>query len=209
MRTKLLRSLILFALLGATFFGAVCPAEAKPAGPPPVVSPYCLNPESPVYETLIGFPIPPFWNAYHYNMYCKPGLGYAESPAVGKPAELNLYNGFASATIYGVPGVNFKAFLYTHVPQPLDLPEGWYIYGYGVDIFYDDANVNPDGLVCFALPEGVYGNFELGVYAYDGEDFWWQSNTNCASFTGGGSFFLLMKTDPTRFFWPLDPLGAD
>jgi len=200
MKTKLVRFSVLFALLGATFFGAVHPAGAIVPGPPP----YCINPESTTYETLFGFPIPPYYNAYHYNMYCKPGMGYAEPPAVGQPAELNLFNGFASATIYGIPGVNFKAFLYNHVPQPGIVPEGWYIYGYGVGIFYDNANVNPDGMVCFALPPEVYGNFELGVFAYDGTDFWWQSSTNCASFTGGGSFFLLMKTDPAPFFGPPD-----
>jgi len=202
MKIKTIRLLVLFALLGVTFFGAVRPAAAYVYWP----QPYCMNPEMPHLETLQNMPQPPAW---HYNLWCPdgPGYGYGDVPEDGSPAELNLYNGFVSATIYGVPGVDFQAFLYTHVPHPGNLPEGWYTYGYGVDIFFDNANVNPDGLVCFALPEGVYGNFELGVFAFDGENFWWQSSTNCASFTGGGTFFLLMKTDPAFYFWPPDVRG--
>ena len=201
MNIKTVRIFVLFALLGVSFFGAVQPAQAII----PYPQPYCMNPEMPHLETLQNMPQPPAW---HYNDWCKwgPGYGYVE-PAGTQPAELNLYNGFVSATIYGIPGVDFKAFLYTHVPHPTVLPEGWYTYGYGVDIFFDNANVNPEGLICFALPDGVAGNFELGVYAFDGQDFHWQSSTNCASFTGGGTFFLLMQTDPARFFWPPDVKG--
>ena len=200
MKTSTVRLLVLFALLGVTFFGAVRPAQAQLAGPPP----FCSNPEYTVFETLAGLSIPPFWNGFSYNMDCKSGVGYAGSPQAGQPAELSLFDGFASVTIYGVPGVDFKAFLYQHVPQPLVVPEGWYIYGYGVDIFHNDANVNPDGFVCFGLPAGVLGNFEVGVFSFDGENFSRMSSNACGYFTGGGSFFLLMQTSPAPYFWPLD-----
>jgi len=32
------------------------------------------------------------------------------------------------------------------------------VFGYGVSIFYDDANVKPDGLVCFGIPKDLTGN---------------------------------------------------
>lgn len=190
------RVLVLLVFGGVLLFGAVRPAQALVGG----VSPYCLNPESTIYEELYGYPIPPFYNAAHYNRFCQNGFGQADAPEAGKPASLSLFDGFASATIDPVPGTNFKAFLYPHVPQPGIVPEGWYIYGYGVDIFYDDGNVNPEGTVCFKLPPGMAGNFELGVFSYKNGNFQRLSGSNCGWFTGGGSFFLLTKTNPVPFF---------
>ena len=202
MKANALRFVVLFALLGVTFFGAVDQAGAVPPEP----HPYCVNPESTVWETLMGFPIPPEWNAHEYNDWCAPGHGVATTPSAGKPASMKLFDGFVSVTVYGLPGADFKAFLYQHVPQPLVVPDGWYIYGYGADVFYDNGAVNPEGVICFGLPADVYGNFELGVFSFDGQNFSRMSSNACASFTGGGTFFLLMQTDTIRFFGPLDTI---
>ena len=196
MNTKLFRVIVLLALLGGAFFGAARPAHALG-----IIRPtWCNNPFYAMLEDILNIPNPPYYSGYIYNLYCNPASGVADDPALTRPASMKLYDGFALAVIDGIPGVAFKAFLYQHYPQPQFVPEGWHIFGYGVDIFYDNGNVNPDGRICFQLPEGVLGNFEVGVFSYDGQDFSRLSSTNCAGFTGGGSFFLLTKVDPAMIF---------
>lgn len=201
------RLVLSLVVLSAMFFVAVPRAAAE--GEPPEVEealeldPYCLNPESTVFEELAGFPLPPFYNSFFFNLYCQPAFVQV-SQTGQQPARMDFFTGFVTATIYGIPGKNFKAFMAQHAPQPGVVPDGWYIYGYGVDIFYDDGNVNPSGVVCFQLPPDVLGNFELGVFSYKNGTFTRISNTGCGSFSGGGSFFLLMKTNPLDYFAPLD-----
>ena len=200
------RLLTLLAVLAVSVFGAARPALAAPAVAPPGPPPDCIFPWFPNLEKIIFGPNPPFplYNGILYDMNCGlfGGIGFNTPVESGQPGTVDLYNGWVSATIYAIPGVSFKAFMYQVVPQPKNVPEGWNILGYGVDIFYDNGEVNPSGYVCWSLPAGLYGNFELGVYQYLDGSFHWLSNTACGSFDGGGQFFLLTKAIPENYYLP-------
>jgi len=191
---KTLRLVSILAVLGAALFAATIPAQAGGWT--------CMDPMQTYWETYIHFPQE---DGYFWDIYCQKGDG--TSGALGETASMNLFNGFVSATIDGIPGVSFKAFLYTHWHlQPETLPEGWHRYGYGVDIFYDNGSVNPSGFVCFSLPEGVAENLEVGVFSFKNGDYTRLSDTGCGYFEGGGTFFLLIKdANPSGFFTPPFP----
>lgn len=181
---SVLRILGLFAILGMVLFAAVTPAKALIPGQ------FCTNP----WFAMLN-------DGKYFENECKPaGQGQNVDPNNPNPGHMDLFDGFVHTTIYGVPGVQFKAFMYQVVPTPKNVPDGWYVVGYGVDIFYDDANVNPEGLVCFKIPDGYAANYSVGVYGFDGTDYYLINTGTCGYFQGGGQFFLLIKgIDPLQF----------
>ena len=197
---NILRIVTVFAVLGAALFVAIPSAQAGGWT--------CWIPQLTYWET---YTLSPNEDGTTWNSICNlpdaSGVGLADDATASTPASINMYNGFVSATIEGIPGVSFKAFMYTHwqlVPAPL--PDGWNRYGYGVDIFYDNGSVNPSGLVCFGLPEGVAENLEVGVFSYKDGAYTRLSKNGCGYFEGGGTFFMLMKNvEPIGLFTPPIP----
>ena len=205
--TKPMRLFVLLAVLATSVLGAARPVAAL-VPLPPGPTPHCIFPWFPHLESILFgenllFPI---YNGMVYDELCDGGFGVGAEVSTSHPGTIKLFDGWVSATIDAIPGASFKAFMYQVVPQPQNIPEGWHIFGYGVSIFYDNGQVNPDGYVCWALPEGVYGNFELGVFQYQDETFTRVSSNACGYFQGGGQFFLLIMTNPNPLLnFPLLP----
>lgn len=187
----ILRIVTIFAVLGVALFAAIPAAQAGGWT--------CWMPQQTYWESYI---LSPDEDGTAWNMICNlpgaAGTGLADDATGSAPASINMYNGFVSATIEGIPGVSFKAFMYVHHPLvSAPLPDGWNRYGYGVDIFYDNASVNPSGYVCFGLPEGVVENLEVGVFSYKDGEYTRLSKNGCGYFQGGGTFFMLMQNVET------------